>query len=101
MKKMANKAIVAIINKTTFSKIEIPTPPLFTQSRIVARLDSAFANIDEQISLLRANIEDVESLKFGIIEKIFEEGDFEIKALKDVCERIMDGTHFSPKNSDS
>lgn len=74
LKRLANKAVVQIINKSTFSKIEIPLPPLSTQSRIVARLDSAFASIDEQISLLRANIADVENMRKSVLEEIFTQG---------------------------
>ncbi len=89
------------ITKGMIEDLDVLFPPLSTQSKIVAKLDEAFSNIDRQISLLKANIEDVEHMKFGVIEQIFEEWNFEIKTLKDVCERIMDGTHFSPKNSDT
>lgn len=71
MNKIANKAIIAIINKTTFSEILIPLPPLSIQSRIVARLDSAFASIDEQISLLRTNIVDVENIRKSVLFDFF------------------------------
>lgn len=72
LKRLANKAVVQIINKSTFSKIEILLPPLYTQSRIVARLDSAFASIDEQISLLRANIADVENMGKSSLDIVFQ-----------------------------
>lgn len=71
MNRMANKAIIAIINKTAFSEITIPLPHLFIQSRIVEKLDEAFMNIDKQIELLRVNIEDVENMKKSVLENIF------------------------------
>ena len=89
------------LSSTKLKEVEIPLPPLSIQSRIVAKLDEAFGNIDSQIDLLRSNIRDVENMKFSIIEKIFKDGGYQIKTLKNVCDRIMDGTHFSPKNSDS
>lgn len=101
LKRLANKAVVQIINKSTFSKIEIPLPPLSTQSRIVARLDSAFASIDEQILLLRENIVDVENMRRSVLEESFQSGDYDLKYLSEVCELITDGSHFSPKSLDS
>lgn len=58
--------------------LEIPLPPLSTQSRIVARLDSTFASIDEQISLLRANIVDVENMRTSALGEIFHTPEMEI-----------------------
>jgi type I restriction enzyme, S subunit len=63
---------------------EIPLPPLSTQSRIVARLDSAFASIDEQISLLRANIEDVENMRKSVLEESFRHEWVQRKIMKDI-----------------
>lgn len=65
------------ISLEDIKNIEIPLPPLSTQSRIVTRLDSAFANIDEQIALLRANIADVEGMRRSTLEGfILEESNF-------------------------
>jgi type I restriction enzyme S subunit len=77
-------------------EVEIPLPPLSTQSRIVAHLDSAFASIDEQISLLRANIADVENMRKSVLEKSFQSGEYELKKLWDIFD-VRDGTHDSPK----
>ncbi len=79
--------------------LEIPLPPLSTQSRIVARLDSAFASIDEQISLLRANIEDVENMRKSVLEESFQGGEYDVKKLWDIFD-VRDGTHDSPKFHD-
>ena len=56
---------------------EIPLPSLSTQSHIVARLDSAFASIDEQISLFRANIVDVENIWKSSLDKVFQDDSYE------------------------
>ena len=42
----ANAAVVPIINKTEFSKIAIPLPPLETQKQIAANLDKVTHTID-------------------------------------------------------
>lgn len=76
--------------------IDLPLPPLSTQSHIVARLDSAFASIDEQISLLRANIADVENMRKSVLEESFQSGEYEVKKLWDIFD-VRDGTHDSPK----
>ena len=57
------------ISKSYLDNLEIPLPPLSTQSKIVAKLDEAFGNIDHQISLLKANIEDVESVRKSAMEE--------------------------------
>lgn len=49
---------------------KIPLPPLSTQSKIVAKLDEAFGNIDRQISLLKANIDDVERVRKSAMEEL-------------------------------
>ena len=85
LKRLANKAVVQIINKSTFSKIQIPLPPLSTQSKIVAKLDEAFGNIDRQINLLKANIEDVESVRKSAMEESFQSGEYEMKKLGEIC----------------
>ena len=75
---------------------EIPLPPLSTQSKIVAKLDEAFGNIDRQIGLLKANIKDVESMRKSVMEEIFQGGEYVVKSLWDIFD-VRDGTHDSPK----
>ena len=84
------------INRNDVYEIEIPLPPLSTQSRIVARLDSAFASIDEQISLLRANIADVENMRKSVLEESFQSGEYELRKFWDIFD-VRDGTHDSPR----
>lgn len=76
--------------------IKIPLPPLSTQSKIVAKLDEAFGNIDRQISLLNVNIEDVERMRKSAMEESFQSGEYEVKSLWDIFD-VRDGTHDSPK----
>ena len=82
---------------------EIPLPPLSTQSRIVARLDATFASIDEQISLLRANIADVENMRKSVLKESFQSGEYEEVYLgnKEFIE-IIDGDRWAnyPKKTE-
>ena len=86
------------LSSEQIKNIEIPLPPLSTQSRIVARLDSAFASIDEQISLLRANIADVGNMKKSVLEESFQSGEYEIKTLWEICEFMGSGFACNKKN---
>ncbi len=87
------------INRNDVYGIEIPLPPLSTQSLIVARLDSAFASIDEQISHLRANIADVENMRKSVLEKSFQSGEYEMKNFWDIVDNF-DGMRRPVKSSD-
>lgn len=85
------------ISKWYLDKLEIPLPPLSIQSRIVAKLDEAFGNIDKQIELLKGNIEDVEIMKKSVMGKVFEIWKYEMKKLNEICNKITDGSHNPPK----
>lgn len=63
------------ITKGMIEDLDVLLPPLSTQSHIVACLDLAFASIDEQISLLRSNITDVEIMRKSVLEEIFTQWD--------------------------
>ncbi len=82
-------ATVKKLNQERLRSIEIPLPPLSTQSRIVARLDSAFANIDEQISLLRANIVDMENMRKSVLEESFKRREHKVEKLSEIAKLIM------------
>lgn len=76
---------------------EIPLPPLATQQLIVAKLDETFAQIDEAIATTQANIDQTDELRKSVLDKVFEEGEWEKVRLNDICEKITDGSHNPPK----
>jgi len=89
------------ITKKTFDNFEIILPPLTEQVRIVAKLDATFAEIDRGIEVVKNKITEISSLyenavtaEFTSIENPLE------KKLSDVCEKITDGTHQTPKYFD-
>ena len=99
MHKIANKAIVQIINKTSFSKIEIPIPPLEEQKRIVAKIDGLFAEIDKAISLTEESLVQAKNLLPSVLKELFEKGKadgWEEKKLGEVIEKTK---NVNPKTS--
>lgn len=88
-------------NGRKLSDINIPLPPLPEQKRIVAKLDASFERIDKSIALLEENIRLAEGLMGGVLEEVYQKsialGEF-IK-LEEICEKITDGSHFSPKST--
>lgn len=69
----------AIPNLSTeqIKEIQIPLPPLDIQKAIVAKLDEAFAEIDEAIATTQANIEKMNEFTKSVLDKVFEEWDWE------------------------
>jgi type I restriction enzyme, S subunit len=81
--------------------LDFPVLPLAEQERIVAKLDAAFAEIDETIEVVKNKITEISSLYENAVtaEFISIENSLE-KKLSDVCEKITDGTHQTPKYFD-
>tara|TARA_B100000963_G_C22611917_1_gene665293 strand:+ start:1128 stop:2219 length:1092 start_codon:yes stop_codon:yes gene_type:complete len=55
------------LSSKTIKQIELPLPPLAEQERIVAKLDAAFAEIDEVISEVEAKENEVQKLKASLL----------------------------------
>ena len=84
---VANAPVVPLINKSDFSKVEIPLPPLSTQLSIVSELDK----INELIRLKKEQLKDYDNLAQSIFYEMFgdpieNEKGWEVKKLGDVCE---------------
>ena len=81
---VANKAVVPIINKSTFEKIKIPVPPIEIQKQIVDVLDEAQKLIDnrkKQIKLLDNLIESIFYDMFG--DPVKNDKGWEVKKLEE------------------
>ncbi len=105
MKSMANVAVVSIINKSTFSCIQIPLPPLPEQQRIVKKLDALFSRIDAATTRLNNILTHSKALFASALDDAFiptgninrlPEG-WSLELLESVTNKITDGTHHSPK----
>ena len=102
LESIANAPVVPIINKTDFSKIQIPLPPKSTQLSIVSELDK----INELIRLKKEQLKDYDNLAQSIFYEIFgdpveNEKGWEVKKLGEVCITITDGDHMPPPKSES
>ena len=103
----------ALTNGGSLSLVRIPLPPLPEQQKIAEIL----ATVDEQISTTQAIIDKSKELKKGLMQKLFSEGightefkdtkigripkDWEIVRAEDLCLKVTDGTHDSPKKKES
>ncbi len=93
---------VGNLNVGTVRKFPIKLPPLSEQTQIVKTLDSAFAQIDQAKANLEKNLANAKELFQSKLNEVFSqrgEGWVE-KTLKEVCEKITDGTHQTPKYFD-
>ncbi len=91
-------------NQTNLRKDDILACPLIKpsmeeQRRMVAELDEAFISIEKVKENISTNLNNAKSLYLSELNRIFsEKGDnWETKLLKEVCEKITDGTHQTPK----
>lgn len=94
--------------------ISIPLPPIKEQQRIVNRIEFLFAKLDRAKELIENTLAQFEQNKMAILHKAFtgeltakwrKENNIDLSSwqdyqLKDICEKITDGTHNSPINTD-
>lgn len=98
-----------------FNKFSIPLPPFAEQQRIVDRIESLFAKLDEAKEKAQAVVDSFETRKAAILHKAFtgeltakwrEEhgvrmGSWEVRTLDSVCSSIFDGDHMPPPKAES
>ena len=85
LESIANAPVVPIINKTDFSKIQIPLPPKSTQLAIVSELDK----INELIRLKKEQLKDFDNLAQSLFYEMFgdpveNEKGWEVKKLNEI-----------------
>lgn len=94
--------------------ISIPLPPIKEQQRIVNIIESLFVKLDRAKELIENTLAQFEQNKMAILHKAFtgeltakwrKENNIDLSSwqdyqLKDICEKITDGTHNSPINTD-
>ncbi|MFZ2664143.1 MAG: restriction endonuclease subunit S [Patescibacteria group bacterium] len=86
------------LSGTKLSTVEIPLPDRAEQLRIVTKVGEIFENADKEKRIAEINLENIKELYRNYSQTVFEHtGDnWETKRLKEVCEKITDGTHQTP-----
>jgi type I restriction enzyme, S subunit len=85
---------------TQYKDIDVPLPPLLEQERIVAKLDAAFAEIDEAVELTALKKEEINNFKCSILDINNKKNDFFNSALNnweelkigEICDLMTGGT---------
>ena len=97
-----------------FKDYVIPIPPLPEQQRIVDRIESLFAKLDEAKEKAQAVVDGFEDRKAAILHKAFtgeltekwrrtnfiSSNTWGYKNLEDVCKSIFDGDHMPPPKAE-
>lgn len=80
-------------------EVYIPLPPLSEQQRIVSKLDLLFKKIDKSIELHQKNMDEADAFMGSVLNEVFGELEerYPIVTTNDVCTKITDGTHATPK----
>lgn len=99
LQSIANAPVVPILNKSQFSDIQVPLPPLEEQRKIAAVLDK----VSDLIAKRRQQLDKLDELvKARFVEMfgspILNSLGWKKEFLKDVCTKLNDGTHFSPES---
>ena len=91
-------------NQTNLRKDDILDCPLIKpsmeeQKRMVCELDEVFISLEKAKENISLNLENAKSIYQSELNRIFtEKGEnWDTKLLKEVCEKITDGTHQTPK----
>jgi len=87
------------LNQASMRTIPVPCPPIAEQERIVEVLDKAFSAIDKAKANIERNLINARELFQSRLNDIFSNPseDWEVKPLGEVCGKIQDGAHHSPK----
>ncbi|MBL8563872.1 MAG: restriction endonuclease subunit S [Gemmobacter sp.] len=86
-----------------YKALPIPLPPLDEQKRIVAFLDEAFEGLSRARANTEANLADARELFNQMRSSFFSQPSptWATHMLSEVCEKITDGTHQTPKYFES
>lgn len=98
----ASQATLPIINKSKWENLSVTFPTCrIEQQRIVAKLDEAFAEIATAKANIERNLQNCkEVFQCALTKELYPKKDWLNMKLKDVCSKITDGTHQTPKYFD-
>lgn len=115
IKKLASGININNIRGEYITETLVPLAPLAEQQRIVDRIESLFAKLDEAKEKAQAVVDSFETRKAAILHKAFtgeltakwreEHGvgmeSWEVRTLDSVCSSIFDGDHMPPPKAES
>lgn len=84
------------INQKLIKNLEIPIPPLNEQSRIVARIEELFSELDKAVDTLRTTKEQLEVYRQAVLVDIFSQ-EHPLRQLKEISVALS-GFAFKSKN---
>ena len=99
MERLAANTTVQIVNKTAFSSIPIPLPPLEEQKRIAGILDEQMAAVEEAKKAAQQRLEAAKALPAAYLREVFPSSEDELPAgwewvkLGDLPIEIGDGNY--------
>lgn len=78
-------------------------PPLEEQGRIVEKIEELFSDIDNGIKDLKTAQAQIKQYRQSVLKsafegKLYKTSEWKEVKLEDVCSKITDGSHFSPKS---
>lgn len=73
------------LNVEAFKELRIPVPPIDEQKRIVKVLDETFEKIEKIKANAQANLQNAKDLFEASLIKIFDNNDWQIKKIEDIC----------------
>lgn len=98
IKSQRTGATIPHINGTSLKNLNIPLPPLSTQKRLAAILDKADTLRRKDQELLKKYDELAQAIFIDMFgDPVRNEKGWETIRLGEVCDKITDGTHLSPK----
>jgi len=83
---VSGSTTISFVSMGKLKEIEIPLPPLAEQQRIVAKLDSAFAEIDRAIDAVAEKARQAALLRQSAIDNLIEKRGVAITTLRDAIE---------------
>ena len=94
LQSIANAPVVPILNKSQFSNIQVPLPPLEEQRKIAAVLDK----VSDLIAKRRQQLDKLdEMVKSRFVEMFGDVPEKEKVTMAEICKIITDGTHQPPQ----
>ena len=92
---------IPTLSQKNLGELVISLPPISEQQRIVAKLDAAFAEIDETLSLTQSKIDELEKLITSCLKELGNINDAEEFTINTLCKELYAGGDAPSKDKRS